>query len=113
MAEPISTIQVIAFFWDAVKIIGTVFFGIIAYFLKGWIETQKEHGKKIGQVISDMRSMKEATQATNESIDRLIRHQSDSMDRMEKTNEKTANKMIENFELIVENRILKAQNNSS
>lgn len=113
MAEPISTIQVIAFFWDAVKIIGTVFFGVIAYFLKGWIETQKEHGTKIGQVISDMRSMADATQANAMAIDRLIRHQSDSMDRMEKSQEKAANKMIETFELIVENRILKAQNNSS
>jgi len=112
MTDALTNVQLLAFFWDAFKGLGTVLILIIGYFLRGWISTQKQHGDKIVQMVSDMRSLSQATQNNTKAITDMIAANEKSMKAMVASQEKVNEKLIETFNLMMENKILRSQNTS-
>lgn len=112
MTDTITNAQLTVFFWDAFKSLGTVLFFILTYFIKGWVATQKEQGEKIEQAISDMRSLRDATQANSKAIGDMIISHTKALERMERGQKETNRELINSLKIIMDNKILVSQNTS-
>ncbi len=112
MTDTLTNAQLMVFFWDAFKSLGTVLFFVLAYFLKGWIATQKEQGDKIEQAISDMRSLRDATQENSKAIGDMIVNHDKAIKRMTEDHRETNKLLLESLKLIIDNKILVSQNTS-
>lgn len=123
MNDVLSSAQMITFFWDSFKGLGSVLVFILAYVLKEWRATQKEYVKKVDQMVIDMRSLKDATHATNEALESMIAavessfkrvevNHSKALDRMERNQTASNNQLVESMRLIAQNESLKIQNTS-
>lgn len=112
MNDVLSSAQMITFFWDSFKGLGSVLVFILAYILKEWRATQKEYVKKVDQMVIDMRSLKDATHATNETLERMIVSNGEGLQTMKEDQRESNRLLVKSFEMLVENEILKSRNTS-
>ena len=120
MTDILSSAQMITFFWDSFKGLGSVLVFILAYVLKEWRSTQKEYVKKVDQMVTDMKSLKDAAHATNETLESMMKgigesfkrvevNHSRALDRMEMDQKESNSQLIASMKLIIDNEILKSK----
>ena len=96
----------LAFFWDSLKGVGSVLVFVLAYFLKEWRVAQKKQVKKVEQLVSDMRSLRDATQANSKAIGDMIVSHGRALEIMKEDHRETNRQFIENLKLLIDNKIL-------
>lgn len=120
MPEILTTDQLITAVLAILGILCTAIGFLVSYLLKGWINTQKEHGKIIRQVVIDMNSLKEVAQANMKAIGDMIENQKKAqreayegqamaLDRLEKGQERANGELISNLKLMMDYKILQSK----
>jgi len=94
------------FFWDTLKWIGSVLFLLLAYFVKKSRSDQIAQAETVRQLVYDMGSMKDATQANSKAISDMIVSHGKALEGMKENQKETNRQLIENLKLLIDNKIL-------
>lgn len=123
MTDLITSTQMYTFIWDILKWIGSALFLVLVYFVKKSRSDQIIQAETVRQLVYDMGSMKDATQANAKAIgDMIVSHgkalsimredQKTNNDEMKANQKETNTQLVKSFEMLIKYQILKSKNES-
>ncbi len=110
MTDLITSTQMYTFIWDILKWIGSVLFLVLVYFVKKSRSDQIAQAETVRQLVYDMGSMKDATQANSKAISEMIVSHGKALDIMKENQKETNTELVKSFEMLIKYQILKSKN---